>query len=540
MYNTSFFKKILLLAAVVFLYSCDKDFNAIGDDIIGDNHFDLDSISYKVNVYNQEVTPVATNNLAVNQLGIFRSPVFGTTTANFATQVTLADYNVVFGKNIVIDSVKLAVPYFVKGKTLNSNGSSTYVLDSISGSKLGKLNLGLYESGVLMDNLTVDNGTGAIGSRLFYSDQNDFFDSSKKEQLNDTTRVLESKEFFFDAKEVIETTEDATTKVKTNKLIAPQMVMRLKPGFFMTKIFNAPAGKLANANVFQDYFRGLYFKVGNSGSSRTNMNTIDFSKGTITIHYKEDLVTTVDGVSTTTKTPKTFVINLKGNTVNLLKDEKAASYNTAVSNPNTTTGDERLFLKGGQGAVAVVELKDFESKLQEIRDNKWLINEANLVFYIDSGEMNKPESPEDNETKLSEPYRVYVYDFTNNKAILDYNDSSPSANTDPKGARVVYDGLLKKENGRGAYYKVRITNHIINIIKGTNVANVKLGVSVTENINLSTSNMLNKEKMIPNTLIKQVPTASVMSPLGTVIYGVGAEVEEAKKLKLQIYYTKPN
>ena len=540
MYNTSFFKKILLLAAVVFLYSCDKDFNAIGDDIIGDNHFDLLKTDIDVIAYNQQVTPVATNNLAVNQLGIFTSPVFGTTTANFATQVTLADYNVVFGKNIVIDSVKLAVPYFIKSKTLKSDGLSTYVLDSISGSKAGKLNLGVYESGVLMDNITVDSGSGAIASRLFYSDQNDFFDSSKKEQLNDPALPLESEEFFFDAKEVIETTEDATTKVKTNKLIAPQMVLRLKPGFFMTKIFNAPAGKLANANVFQDYFRGLYFKVGKSGSSLTNMNTIDFSKGTITIHYKEDLVTTVDGVSTTTKTPKTFVINLKGNTVNLLKDEKTTEYSTAISNPDMTNGDEKLFLKGGQGAVAVVELKDFESKLEEIRANNWLINEANLVFYIDSEEMDKPESSEDNETRLSEPYRVYVYDFTNNTPILDYADGTSSLTGDPKTAKLVYDGLLKKENGRGAYYKVRITNHIRNIINGTKVPNVKLGVSVTENINLSTSNMLNKEKMIPNTLIKQVPTASVMSPLGTVIYGVGAGVEEAKKLKLQIYYTKPN
>ena len=41
MYNNSFFKKILLVACVVFLYSCDKDYNSIGDGLIGDNHFDF-------------------------------------------------------------------------------------------------------------------------------------------------------------------------------------------------------------------------------------------------------------------------------------------------------------------------------------------------------------------------------------------------------------------------------------------------------------------------------------------------------------------
>jgi hypothetical protein len=40
MYNNSFFKKILVVACVVFLY-CDKDYNSIGDGLIGDNHFDF-------------------------------------------------------------------------------------------------------------------------------------------------------------------------------------------------------------------------------------------------------------------------------------------------------------------------------------------------------------------------------------------------------------------------------------------------------------------------------------------------------------------
>jgi hypothetical protein len=35
MYNNSFFKKILVVACVVFLYSCDKDYNSIGDGLMG-------------------------------------------------------------------------------------------------------------------------------------------------------------------------------------------------------------------------------------------------------------------------------------------------------------------------------------------------------------------------------------------------------------------------------------------------------------------------------------------------------------------------
>jgi hypothetical protein len=39
--------------------------------------------------------------------------------------------------------------------------------------------------------------------------------------------------------------------------------------------------------------------------------------------------------------------------------------------------------------------------------------------------------------------------------------------------------------------------------------------------------------------ISQAPRASVMNPLGTIIYGGTSTVPEDKRLKLEIYYTKP-
>ena len=41
MYNTSFFKKLILILVALILYSCDKDYNAIGADLLGENHFDF-------------------------------------------------------------------------------------------------------------------------------------------------------------------------------------------------------------------------------------------------------------------------------------------------------------------------------------------------------------------------------------------------------------------------------------------------------------------------------------------------------------------
>ncbi len=95
------------------MYSCDKDYNAIGGDLIGEDHFDLSTYTSNVIAYNQKIGPVQSNNLPVNALGIYTNPAFGTTTANFATQLSLGSSNPTIGTNPEIESVVLTVPYFM-------------------------------------------------------------------------------------------------------------------------------------------------------------------------------------------------------------------------------------------------------------------------------------------------------------------------------------------------------------------------------------------------------------------------------------------
>ena len=40
MHKNFFLKNTLALACIVLLASCDKDYNTIGDELIGENHFD--------------------------------------------------------------------------------------------------------------------------------------------------------------------------------------------------------------------------------------------------------------------------------------------------------------------------------------------------------------------------------------------------------------------------------------------------------------------------------------------------------------------
>src|SRR3970040_1002185 len=149
MHNNSFFKPFLLLVSILLFVSCDKNYNEIGDALIGENHFTLKDTTFSVVAYNEKIMPIQSENLPVNALGIYDNPAFGKTTANFATQIILASVDPEIGSNPVIDSVYIDVPYFVDATktTPITAGGNTYVLDSIYGAPLAKIKLSVFESG---------------------------------------------------------------------------------------------------------------------------------------------------------------------------------------------------------------------------------------------------------------------------------------------------------------------------------------------------------------------------------------------------------
>ncbi|PBI87604.1 hypothetical protein BSF41_30410 [Flavobacterium sp. ACN2] len=542
MYKTSFIKKALLAVMAVFLYSCDKDFNAIGDGLIGDDHFGLEAEKYDVVAFNQEVTPIQSNTMTPNALGILDNPLFASTTANFVTQVGLSSYPIKVGDSPVIQSVVLEIPYFNHATTTDNEGNTTYVLDSIYGDKNGKIKLSVYESGIQMRSSYLSGGTQL--PQFYYTDQNSEFDSKKVgSRLNDGD-VLQNDEFFFDAKEIVIKTTDPTTKVETTTRKAPQMTLQLNKQFFQDRILNADASKLAAEDVFQEYFRGLYFNVEKSGSNPSNLALMDFSKGVITIKYKAKTSSTTDDPEATED--KEILLNLKGTfttTANFLQDTRNADYESAITtNVNKTDGDERLYLKGGVGSLAVIKLfnptdvlsydsngavvngaNGVPDQLDEIRSNvaikNWKVNEANLVFYIDADKM----------TGTQEPNRVYLYNLTDNAILADYSTDAVSA----------YGGVISRgSDKRGKSYKIRITSHIRNLVKDATVKNVDLGLVVSLSPTTVAFNAL-KDK---NAITPVVPRTSLLNPLGTIIYGgkVSTSTPEDKRLKLEVYYTKPN
>lgn len=617
MYKKSHLQPILLgLLTLLFAASCDKDFNELGTDIVGDDHYGFENYSgASIHSYNQKLGPIASNNLAVNPLGIYENPAFGTTHANFVTQLELATVNPKFNNVTVgefaeapiVDSVVIDIPYFshIKKNSQVTNGERTYLLDSIYGSPDNKFKLSIYENKYYLRDL--DPSQSLTQSQAFYTDENNTIDSQKGVLLNETNN------FFFDKNEHETSIPDEDGNPVTQPRTAPSMRLHLDKAFFNTTIINAPAGKLVNNTVFKNYLRGIYFKVeGSTG----HMATLNFKAGKITMYYREDKKETTTPV-TYTKLSKTLVLNLTGNTISLLNNSaENLDYLNAVNNPAEAS---KLYLKGGEGSVGMIDLfgdpndssydtygyvrkelsgvpvdtqgKPIElnangeplnansyfiyervntpngiaDELDELRypphlsltddpgqiyrskKNRWMINEANLIFNIDEAAMKESNNPLLD--RIIEPNRIYVYDLTHKKPIFDYTYDNSTNILFPKFNKGVFGGILsdtkgkivkQKDDATGGYvkkgnrYKIRITNHIRNLIKNDST-NVRIGVSVTENIN----NIAFSKLRTPNANFNTAPSMSVMNPLGTILYGTGSSAPADKKLKLEIYYTKP-
>src|SRR5690606_217103 len=160
---------------------------------------------------------------------------------------------------------------------------------------------------------------------------------------------------------------------QVDKREAPMMKLSLNRDYFRTRIFgldengntiNDARTKLVNSNIFKDYFRGLLFEVERSAISPTqgSLAQLNFGSGKVTMTYSiltnrkdsDGNYILVNGRRE--REDKTFVLNLKGNTVNLFENEYNTTYISAVTNPDPANGDERLWLKGGAGSMAVIDL----------------------------------------------------------------------------------------------------------------------------------------------------------------------------------------
>ncbi|OAD90661.1 hypothetical protein A7A78_05310 [Aequorivita soesokkakensis] len=501
-----------ILFFVIALSSCKEDISTIGSEVLGTETPNgiLDD-SQTVVAYSRKLGPLQSNRLPAYQLGIYNDPVYGKSKVNLLSQLTLESNDPKFGDSAEVDSVFVYLPFFSTATTVDS--VTTYELDSIFGST--PINVSIFPSNYFLRDYDPNSGFEELQN--YYTDQGPTFEEYLGPELANVENFIPTHNGY-----ILNEGEDDEVK------LPPGLRVKLPVEFFQEKIIDMEGTpELRNSNNFKNYMRGLYFKV-DSPTDNGSLFIFDVTKAFVSIFYSYDNETDPD-----TRDNATFRLNMNAISVNTFENQLPQQIQTAIENPNIQTGDENLYLRGGDGIISVVELfgKDNDNngvadELEILRDKKWLINEANLIFYVNQDIMVGGST---------EPERIIIYDLKNSNVLADYNLDTTNGLEAADALTIHYGKLQKGSDGNGQYYKMKITNHISNLINKDST-NVPLGIVVSQNVLTRTTQKL-QNPMEPS--IEQVPSSSVISPEGTVLYG-NASPNQEKRLKLQIYYTEPN
>jgi len=550
-FNSVLFKSICVLALIFMNQSCENEFSEIGTDIVGTPGFEIKKKTYPVTTYNKKITPFQSNGLAENLLGYYYDPVFGATTVNFVGQLTPASLTPNFGENTVLDSVVLTIPY---NSTVSTGDDTSYKLDSLyGGTKSDSIKLSIFRNNYYLR--AFDPSGDLDATQNYYSNgslaQGETIGASELEgQL-----LYYSDNYYPKANPIgLKEVNEETGELEVTSTIPPSLRIPLYGSssentsvpdrFWEGLIFAKEEDEvLSKTSSFYEYFRGLYFKVEPNVTENKNLAQLNFSSASsnVTLYYTYDQTTTVDGEENTTKVQGEYEMTFSGNRVNIFKNEFNTSILQTIEDTSTDAeGDDYLYLKGGEGSMAIIELfSDDENgttkaeQLNEFRDvdeegvitTKRLINEAYLELFVETTLSN-----------LDKPGRVYVYDIANNLPVADFflDQTTEAASSDSKFTHLV---PLTKETGADGVeeqkYKIRLTEHLNNIVMQDST-NFKLGLVVTSNAGAA-----NTREFLSPTDVEGVPIGTVLTPKSIVLHGNNSP-DAAKSVKFNIYYTEPN
>jgi len=415
-------------------------------------------------------------------------------------------------------------------ESINPNGGATiYELDSLIGNSNAKFKLKVSELEYFLRPFDPEDN---FESYQKYYSNNIIPDNFSGTVLFDEEIEINSNELVFYNEDDPETEEDDESETVKERL-TPRIRVALDNSFFQSKILNNEGlSDFANAENFKLFLKGIIIDA--YDFSDPLLMILNFSEAEIRIVYEyqkynkndtdddtsDDVIEPIEG---------NYKLNLNGIKLNSFKHD---SYPLAVTNAinDTINNPETIYLKGGEGIMAEIELfkdNDGNDILEEIRSKEWLVNEANLSIYINKDMLSSSGG-------IVEPSRLYLYDIVNKAPLIDYFIDN-SAGAKQYQNKIVHGGYIEHEDKNGMMYKIRISEHIKNVIRKDST-NVKLGLVVSSDISNSMNiEVKNKEAMT------FTPSSSAINPLGTVLIGPSPSAEYYdKRMRLDLYYTKLN
>ena len=429
------------------------------------------------------------------------------------------------------------------------------ISDSLYGNADASIKLSIYENNYFLRSFNPNN---LDVSQNYYSHANDpstdNFSQIENSLINFDNHkgsLLYTVSDFKPSASAIVLTQGEGDDASTTR-ITPALRLKLDTPFWTTKILDKEGGtELSNNNNFQNYFRGLYIKaeaVSNNGNMIL-LNTAS-TDAQIVIHYTRG--------ESENRTQSTYNFNLNGNRLNTFTN----NFDITLPDGDKTNGDGTLYLKGGEGSMAVVSLFDgmvdcdndpntpdipalecFKNTYRAANDQgewltdnstgdfilKKLINEAHIEVFEDNIVNNGVDAD------FHQYDRIYAYDIKNNVPAIDYSIDFTENVANPVNSRVVHLGIRQESTTSGKEgfkFKIRLTEHLNNILRRDST-NTKIGLVLSTNVNLiNNADILNSSDDVTT-----VPSASIISPRGTILHGTNTN--DSRKMRLKIFSTEP-
>lgn len=366
-------KPLILACSTFLLFSCEEEPDLIGLDLqpqsekLGVAFSDTSSIV----AYSLIDDSLRTDNYALNLLGTFNDPVFGTTSASIFTQVRLSNNNVDFGTNPTLDSIILRLPY--SGSYAHKDISTRSVMQHI---KVYEITEKIYIDSVYYSNKLLNyDGVNELGSLIF--------------------------------------TPAPKDSVSINGVKYPPLLQIKLNSYFGNKLINAGNANLIDNEKFTDFFKGVFIKAFPLSTTQPNKGSILYfnlnsTLAELSIYYKNS--------SDTAQKKYTFAINDK---CSKFTNFNHYGYSNASLNfkkqlgigmpADTSEGLNTLYLQAMGGVKIFMKFPNIRNWIQ---GRKVVVNEAVLVIKnIDIDDNNEPPQLLTLLRKLSNGKTAFLPDF---------------------------------------------------------------------------------------------------------------------------------
>ncbi len=447
-------KKIAYIGAIALLISsiisCEEDYTDVGSGIISNDKFDSKQMAFDVKVTPKDVTSVQADNIAmsVNEylLGVYKPENYKGVKASIVSQLAYSGKHITkdLNSNDAIDSTYTLDKVIIKFPYSATKKSDGFRLDSILGNTSVKTSLKVLRNGTYLNELNPTNPSekNTYQSNYTYSEGEILTESNVFEFMPKATDTI----YVFQRSKMINGVAEKfndTIKIKNKQGVAqtPFLAIPLDKNKMQTIFWDKfESAEFKTKEAFQDYFKGIIIKAESEDGALIPFDfKSKFGMPALEFHY------------TITRTENNvFKDVVKGKYSFPLSGITNAIYETTPA--KVATPANNFTIQGTAGSQAEINILT-DAQIEEIRKKNILINEASLTFYVN-------QNIDKNKNLVPQKLLLYKEETNKDGKVVDVQIS------DAYRESMFFGGALEITDNLPQKYTFRITNHLVNIIKG--------------------------------------------------------------------------